>query len=210
MKNDSENGDRHPDQQDPDESMDQNPDQGSQDADTAEVDVEDAKEPKEPFGDLAREELISQLLESNRRISEMEDGYIRAKADVENIRRRSHNEMVSARKYAIEGFARELLSVVDSLDQASRVDMGSADSQPAGRMKEGLELTLKQLDAVMDKFGISPVEADAGGCFDPAFHQAISMVDSEDVESGNIVSVMQKGFVLKDRLLRPAMVVIAN
>lgn len=208
MKNDSENGKARPDdRQVPDEVTDEEPAQEPQDTDDKPTDTEDTEA---AFGDLARDELISQLIESNSRISEMEDGYIRAKAEVENIRRRSHNEIVSARKYAIEGFARELLSVVDSLDQASKVDIGSADSEPVGRMQEGLELTLKQLDTVMDKFGISQVEADAGVCFDPAFHQAISMVDSKEVESGNIVSVMQKGFVLKDRLLRPAMVVIAN
>lgn len=209
MKHDSENSNEPADQQAPAEVTDEKPGQ-DQIAQEIEDEEPDNESTEDPFGDLTREQLVGQLLEANTRISEIEDGFIRAKADVENIRRRSHNEIVSARKYALEGFARELISVVDSLDQASKVEIDSADDERIGRMQEGLELTLKQLGTVMDKFGISPVEADSGESFDPAFHQAISMVDSEDVESGHIVNVVQKGFVLKDRLLRPAMVVIAN
>ena len=164
--------------------------------------------------DDSREDLMEKLVAAHSQIDELKDGYIRAKAEMENIRRRSQNEMISARKYAIEGFAQELLSVVDSLDQATRVEMDKPNGEAAINMKEnmkqGLELTLKQFDKVMEKFGVIAVEAEPGVKFNPEVHQAISVVASDEVEPEHIVNVMQKGFSLKDRLLRPAMVVIAK
>ncbi|WP_423909463.1 nucleotide exchange factor GrpE [Candidatus Spongiihabitans sp.] len=164
--------------------------------------------------DDSREGLMEKLVVAHSQIDELKDGYIRAKAEMENIRRRSQNEMISARKYAIEGFAQELLSVVDSLDQATRVEMDKPNGEAAINMKEnmkqGLELTLKQFDKVMEKFGVIAVEAEPGVKFNPEVHQAISVVASDEVEPEHIVNVMQKGFSLKDRLLRPAMVVIAK
>jgi molecular chaperone GrpE len=162
------------------------------------------------FQDLSNDDLVQLLADAKQQIADMKDGYVRARADVENIQRRSQNEIVSARKFAIEGFARELLSVVDSLNQAAMVEMDEAQGEAVIKMKEGLELTLKQFEKIMEKFGIAAVEAQVGTRFDPDVHQAISMVDSNEAESGSIVIVMQKGFTLKDRLLRPAMVVIAN
>ncbi len=159
---------------------------------------------------MSPDQILVELTKTRVEAGKLKDGYLRAKADVENIQRRSQNEITSARKYAIEGFARELLSVADSLDQAVKVEIDDSASEAVGKMQEGLALTLKQLESVFDKFNISSVEADQGIPFNPEYHQAISMVDSKDVKSGEIVSVMQKGFILKDRLLRPAMVVIAN
>ncbi|MCY3770118.1 MAG: nucleotide exchange factor GrpE [Gammaproteobacteria bacterium] len=159
---------------------------------------------------VSREEIIERLNEKSSEIDEMKDGYIRAKAEVENVRRRSQNEIISARKYAIEGFALELLSVIDSLDQASKVEMDESSGEAVVKMKEGLELTRKQLGSVMGKFGVSEVEAAPGVKFDPEIHQAISMVESQEIEAEHILDVMQTGFTLKDRLLRPAMVVIAK
>jgi len=162
------------------------------------------------FEDDSREDLIGKLVSAHNQIEEMKNGYVRAKADVENIRRRSQNEIVAARKYALEKFAQELLGVLDSLDQASKVEMDGASSEPVLRMKEGLELTLKQFATAMEKFGITAVEAAPGVKFDPDLHQAISMAPTDEVEPDHILSVMQQGFLLKDRLLRPAMVVIAQ
>ena len=158
----------------------------------------------------SREEIIGMLNDRNSEIDEMKDGYIRAKAEVENVRRRSQKEIVSARKYAIEGFAQELLSVIDSLDQASKVEMDESSGEAVVKMKEGLELTRKQLGNAMEKFGVAEVEAAPGVKFDPTVHQAISMVESREIEPEHILDVMQTGFTLKDRLLRPAMVVIAK
>ncbi|NKB75610.1 MAG: nucleotide exchange factor GrpE [Gammaproteobacteria bacterium] len=160
--------------------------------------------------EMSRDELIAQLDEANQKISDMRDGYLRAKADVENIRRRTQNEIISARKYAIEGFAQELLSVKDSLDQASKVELGESQTESTEKMKEGLELTLKQLDAALSRFSVTEVEAEPGTKFNPEYHQAISMISGGEIEPDHIVDVMQKGFILKDRLLRPAMVVVAQ
>jgi molecular chaperone GrpE len=162
------------------------------------------------FSTDTREELVDKLVSSSLEIKELKDGFVRSRADVENIQRRSHNEIVTARKFAIEGFARELLTVLDSLDQASRVELEESNSVAVEKMREGLELTLKQLEKVMEKFGVAGVEAQPGTKFDPEIHQAISMIEGGEIESGCVVSVMQKGFTLKDRLLRPAMVAIAS
>lgn len=151
-----------------------------------------------------------QLENALNEIEEMKDGFIRAKAEVENVRRRSQNEIVAARKYAIEGFAQELLSVVDSLDQASKVDLSASSDEAVEKMREGLELTLKQFEKVMEKFGITVVEAGPGTKFDPELHQAISVIPTNEIAAEHIVTVMQKGYALKDRLLRPAMVTIAK
>ena len=162
------------------------------------------------FASASWEELVEKLVNSSLQIKELKDGFVRSRADIENIQRRSHNEIVTARKFAIEGFAQELLTVLDSLDQASRVELEESNSLAVEKMKEGLELTLKQMEKVMEKFGVAGVEAQPGTKFDPEMHQAISMVDGGGIESGHVVSVMQKGFTLKDRLLRPAMVAIAS
>ncbi len=196
--------------------QDENPEYEQAEGDSAEEspvindDGQDQEAGTDEFEDVSRNDLVQMLVEARQQIDEMKDGYIRARADVENIQRRSQNEMVSARKFAIEGFARELLSVIDSLNQAAMVKIDETQRQAVERMNEGLGLTLKQLEKVMEKFGIVQVEADTGTRFNPDVHQAISMVDSGEVEADHIVSVMQKGFTLKDRLLRPAMVVIAN
>jgi molecular chaperone GrpE len=196
--------------------QDENPEYEQAEGDSAEEspvindDGQDQEAGTDEFEDVSRNDLVQMLVEAKQQIDEMKDGYIRARADVENIQRRSQNEMVSARKFAIEGFARELLSVIDSLNQAAMVKIDETQRQAVERMNEGLGLTLKQLEKVMEKFGIVQVEADTGTRFNPDIHQAISMVDSIEVEADHIVSVMQKGFTLKDRLLRPAMVVIAN
>jgi molecular chaperone GrpE len=196
--------------------QDENPEYEQAEGDSAEEspvindDGQDQEAGTDEFEDVSRNDLVQMLVEARQQIDEMKDGYIRARADVENIQRRSQNEMVSARKFAIEGFARELLSVIDSLNQAAMVKIDETQRQAVERMNEGLGLTLKQLEKVMEKFGIVQVEADTGTRFNPDIHQAISMVDSIEVEADHIVSVMQKGFTLKDRLLRPAMVVIAN
>ena len=181
---------------------------------TEETDASLAKEgdqqDAENLGDLPVEKLVELLTQAREEIDGMKDGYIRARAEVENVRRRSQNEIVSARKYAIEGFAQELLSVVDSLDQAAKVDMSASTDETVEKMKEGLALTLKQFDKVMEKFGVTPVDAEPGLEFDPEVHQAIGVVPSNEIEAECIVNVMQKGFRLKDRLLRPAMVTIAK
>ncbi len=155
-------------------------------------------------------DLAAALVEAREQLQEMKDGFLRAQAEMENVRRRSQKEIQAARKYAIEVFAQELLPVKDSMEQATQVELDEAVGEAVTRMKEGLELTLKQLETVLSKFSVVEVEAGPGVKFNPDHHQAVSMVASEDIPPDHIISVMQKGFLLKDRLLRPAMVVVAS
>ncbi len=156
------------------------------------------------------EDLAAALVEAREQVQEMKDGFLRAQAEMENVRRRSQKEIQAARKYAIEVFAQELLPVKDSMEQATQVELDDAVGEAVTRMKEGLELTLKQLETVLAKFSVVEVEAGPGVKFNPDHHQAVSMIASEDIPPDHIISVMQKGFLLKDRLLRPAMVVVAS
>ncbi len=152
------------------------------------------------------------------------DKFLRAKAEADNVRKRTENEIAGIRKYAVESFASELLAVHDSLDLARSVSLADAaaaidDSRDGGgraasgtaaeKMHEGLELTLKLMDGVLAKFGVVQLDP-KGEKFDPARHQALSMVESADVAPNHIVTVVQKGYLLRDRLLRPAMVIVAK
>lgn len=146
---------------------------------------------------------------------ENRDNYLRAAAELENLRRRNEQDVAQAHKFAIERFAQEVLTVRDSLELACAVEMDpeeGADDQPKAvlnKMHEGLDLTLKQLEGVFEKFNMVLLDP-IGEKFDPDQHQAMSMVESADVEPNHVLSVVQKGCLLNDRLLRPAMVIIAK
>jgi molecular chaperone GrpE len=126
-----------------------------------------------------------------------------AKADGENIRRRSADDIDKARKFALEKFSGELLAVKDSLDSALAVESATVEGY-----KDGVELTVKQLLTVFEKFNIAEVNP-LNEKFDPNKHQAISTVDS-DIDSDTVLSVLQKGYTLNDRVLRPALVVVSK
>ena len=126
------------------------------------------------------------------------------KAEGENIRRRSAEDVDKARKFALEKFSGELLSVMDSLDSALAVENATVESY-----KDGVELTAKQLLSVFEKFNIVEINPAAADKFDPNLHQAIQTVDSEQ-EANTVVSVLQKGYSLNDRILRPALVVVSK
>jgi molecular chaperone GrpE len=143
------------------------------------------------------------ILALEAQIKEFQDQFLRAKAEVENARRRSMEDVSKAHKFAIEGFAENLLPVLDSLN-AALTDSG-ADS---AKMKEGIELTLKQLVSALEKgrvLEINPV----GEKFDPHRHQAIAMVPHEQ-EANTVVTVLQKGYLIADRVLRPALVTVSQ
>ena len=148
-------------------------------------------------------ELEAQLAAVNAEASKARDEWLRAKADTENVRRRSQEDVAKAHRYGLEGFAGALLSVKDSLDAALTVENASVES-----FKEGVELTSRQLDAAFQKFAISPI-APQGEKFDPHRHQAISQVES-DQEPGTVVTVLQKGYLLHDRVVRAALVTVAK
>lgn len=156
------------------------------------------------------EALGAQLEQARSEAREFEDRFMRASAEVENVRRRAESDVAQSRKFAVEAFARELLNVKDSLDLASAVELPEADTGPVAKMREGLELTLRQLDSVFERFSVAVVDPAVGEKFDPELHQAMSMQPSESVEPNHVVAVMQKGYRLHDRLLRPAMVIVAR
>lgn len=137
------------------------------------------------------------------RAEEHHDAWLRAKAETENVRRRAQEDIAKAAKFAIERFARELLAVKDSLEAALTAEAPSVDS-----MKAGTELTLKQLVAAFEKSNLSEVNP-LGEKFDPHFHQAMSMVEA-DQEPNTVVTVLQKGYLIADRVLRPALVIVSK
>jgi molecular chaperone GrpE len=142
------------------------------------------------------------LAEAQVKITELQESFLRAKAETENVRRRAQEDVAKAHKFAIESFAEHLLPVIDSLEAA--VAHSSDDLQ---KVREGVELTLRQLTGALEKgrvVALNPV----GEKFDPHRHQAISMVPA-DQEPNTVVAVLQKGFVIADRVLRPALVTVA-
>jgi molecular chaperone GrpE len=135
--------------------------------------------------------------------AEHHDAWLRAKAEADNIRKRARGEIASAHKFAVEGFASELLAVKDSLEAALAAENASVES-----MKSGVELTLKQLAAVFERFNLTEINP-VGQKFDPHRHQAISAVEAQ-AEPNTVVRVLQKGYLLHDRVIRPALVLVAK
>jgi len=153
------------------------------------------------------EQLAEQLVIATQKAEENWDRFMRTQAEMENLRRRSEKELQNAHKYALEKFAKELLLVLDSLELG--IQAAAGDSPEVAKLREGSELTLKQFLAALEKFNIQPVEP-LGQKFNPELHQAMAMEPSASTDPNTVVKVFQKGYVLNDRLLRPAMVVIAQ
>lgn len=148
-------------------------------------------------------ELESKLGEAMADAEKVREDWLRAKAETENVRRRGQEDVAKAHRFGIEGFAAALLAVKDSLDAALSVENTSIES-----FKEGVELTARQLDSVFDKFAVKVISPQ-GEKFDPHRHQAISQVEAEG-EPNTVVTVLQKGYLLHDRVLRPALVVVSK
>ena len=153
-------------------------------------------------------ELKQQLATAQANLAEHQDKFLRAKAETENIRRRAETDVANARKFGIEAFATELLAVRDSLELAKGVDLGQG-TEVMKKMVEGLDLTLKLFDAAFQKFALTVVDP-AGEKFDADKHQAITMMETDEVPPNHVLKVVQKGYLLNNRLLRPAMVVVAK
>ena len=151
-----------------------------------------------------RQTLEQQLAELQAKHAEMADAYLRAKAEAENTRRRAEEEMAKARKFAIESFAESLLPVKDSLEAALAVENASLE-----QLREGVHATLRQLSQALERNKVQEINPGAGSRFDPHQHQAISMVPS-DQKPNTIVAVLQKGYVIAERVLRPALVTVAG
>ncbi|HEY8099211.1 MAG TPA: nucleotide exchange factor GrpE [Burkholderiaceae bacterium] len=157
-------------------------------------------EPTVPAEPSAEEKLAT----AEAKILEMQDAFLRAKAEAENMRRRAQEDIARAHKFAIESFAEAMVPVKDSLEMALKVETPSVES-----LKEGVEMTLKQLSSAFEKNRLFELNPNAGDKLDPMKHQAISMVPAEQ-EANTIVSVLQKGYMIADRLLRPALVTVAQ
>lgn len=137
------------------------------------------------------------------RLAEMSDAYLRAKAETENIRRRAEEEVVKARKFAVENFADSLLPVKDSLEAAIAIQAATPE-----QLLEGVHATLRQLSQALERNKVMEISPSAGTKFDPHQHQAISVVPA-DQEANSVVAVLQKGYLIADRVLRPALVTVA-
>lgn len=159
-----------------------------------------AEEQQTPDVMPSMEEMLKQ---AELKAQEHHDAWLRAKADAENVRRRAQEDVSKAQKFAVERFSNEMLAVMDSLQAGLAVETATVES-----FKSGMELTLKQLSSVFEKFNIKEINP-VGEKFDAHKHQAIGMVDSEQ-EPNTVVSVMQKGYTLNDRVLRPALVMVAK
>ncbi len=167
-------------------------------AETVETTETSAESPIESTPSL--EEMIRQ---AELKAAEHHDAWLRAKAETENVRRRAVEDIAKASKFAVEKFARELVAVKDSLEAGLAAENPSIES-----LKSGTELTLKQLVAAFEKSALKEINP-IGEKFDPNFHQAISMIEA-DQEPNTVVTVLQKGYLLAERVLRPALVVVAK
>ena len=150
------------------------------------------------------ERLKAELEELKAKSSDLADQYLRAKAEAENVRRRSEEDVAKARKFGIESFAESLLPVIDSLDAALSIQNATPE-----QLREGSDATLRQLNSALERNKVLAINPAAGEKFDPHHHQAISMVPAEQ-PANTVVSVLQKGYMIADRIRRPALVTVAQ
>ena len=158
-------------------------------------------------GDAAPEadrSLDALLADAQAKLEEQRGAWLRALADAENARKRAQADIAQARKYAAERVVEDLLPVMDSLEAALAVDNATAES-----LKSGVDLTLKQLNSVFGKFNLSEINP-AGEKFDPHRHQAISTIESDEAEPNTVLRVLQKGYFLHERVIRPALVTVSK
>lgn len=160
-----------------------------------------------PTEGTAAESLEDTLVRLEAELAQARDAALRAQADAQNVARRAEQDVEKARKYALERFTSELLPVVDNLERA--LEAASGDEATHKPIAEGVELTLKSFLDAMRKFNIDVVDPE-GESFDPNLHQAMTMVENNDVEPNTVLTVMQRGYTLNGRLVRPAMVVVSK
>lgn len=157
--------------------------------------------------DIQIAELTEKLAAAEAKVAEQQDSVIRAKAEVDNMRRRTSLDIEKAHKFALEKFAGELLPVSDNLQRA--LEAADKDNEALVPMIEGIELTLKSFESTLAKFGIEVIEPQTGESLNPDLHQAMSMVPNPDVAPNAIIDCLQKGYTINGRLLRPAMVIVS-
>ena len=170
----------------------------------SDVQAEENQDPAEPESEV--DSLKKQVEEANVKAEQNWDAVLRTRAEMENLRKRQTRELENAHKFALDKIAAELLPVRDTLEMGVAAANEEAD---LSKIAEGTELTLKMLTQALEKFNIAEVDP-VGEKFDPDKHQAISMQENTDQPANTVLSVMQKGYTLNERLLRPAMVIIAK
>lgn len=164
--------------------------------------VSDSGSPDDTAGKADRDPQTVEELRA--KADENWDRYLRTAAELDNVRKRAVRDVENARKFALENFSRDLLDVRDSLEMG----LAAADSADADALREGSEATLKLLQSVMERFGVEQIDP-TGEPFDPELHEAMTMQPSADAEPDSVLSVIQKGYSLNGRLLRPARVIVA-
>jgi molecular chaperone GrpE len=151
---------------------------------------------------------MEEVAELQAKITEQSESVLRAQAEMQNVRRRAERDVENAHKFALDKFSADLLPIIDSLERALDA-ADSLESDAVKAMKDGMELTLKMFVDALAKHGVEQLNP-VGEPFNPEFHQAMSMVPNPDMEPNSVMAVMQKGYVLKGRLVRPAMVIVSK
>jgi len=167
---------------------------------------EDQGEKEIPLGDMKKAELIEKVKEIQESADKNYDLFMRSVAEIENFKKRFQKEKSDLIKFSNESLIKQLLLVIDNLEKAISA---SQDENSVEAVREGIELTLKGLVDTLEKSGLAQVEAE-GEPFDPNFHEAISEMEDNKVEPGTVIQVLQQGYTLNERLIRPAMVVISK
>lgn len=162
--------------------------------------------PEQPAAAVQENPLAQELEEYKRRVADNLDRALRSQAELDNLRKRTARDIENAHKYALERFVAELLPVIDSMEMGITA---SANEGDMNSLREGMELTLKMLVAALDKFGVKIIDP-GGEKFNPERHEAVTLRKEEGVEAGRVVAVMQKGYELNGRLVRPAMVIVSQ
>jgi molecular chaperone GrpE len=181
-------------------------DEDTVDSNEATMDNDQIEDEDKPIEEMSKQELIEKLDRLQEKVDKNYDQYLRSQAEMENIIKRNKKEKEDWIKYANETLIKELLPVMDNLEKAISF---SREKNSLDALKEGVELTLKNLKDTLTKSGLEEVEAQ-GKAFDPAYHHAVSEQDAEDTAAGIILHELQKGYMLHQRLIRPAMVVLSK
>ncbi|CAM4327515.1 nucleotide exchange factor GrpE [Pseudoalteromonas ostreae] len=173
----------------------------------AAVEAADTHESEEVSPEAEIAMLYAELEDAKQTIANQKDSVVRAAADVDNIRRRAAQDVEKAHKFALEKFANELLPVIDNLERA--IEFSDKENETLKPLLEGIDMTVKSFNDAVAKFGVEIVNPQ-GEQFNPEFHQAMSIQPSNDVTPNTVLAVMQKGYTLNGRLLRPAMVMVSK
>lgn len=183
---------------------------------TTQIDSRQPEQMEDNQSPLSLEEEIinlqQQIIDAEKKQQDFFEKYLASEAEMQNLRRRTERDLSNAHKYALEKFVAELLPVVDSLElamQALDQDHSLAENQAVHQFKAGNEMTHKMFVKALEKFGVKQVSA-LGEKLNPDFHQALSMQPTHEHESNTIIQVIQKGYLLNDRLVRPALVIVAQ